>query len=183
MLYVTSNTLWRILLLGNIYFHLLRVSHVLLASLPLLTYLFGHYNLLQVLASANLRRHTSRAITAWRQFRIPSVLSYSSTWLAKRWEGRPCLRHPPPDSDSKTLRTGLELSIRATWPSHRRRCILMPSLRRCDRIYRTASGSIVCAILLYRRKVHKSYVGFSSRRRLMLAHLQMSASRSQHHIL
>ena len=40
-------------------------------------YLFGHYNLLQVLASANLRRHTSRAIAAWRQFRIPSVVTFS----------------------------------------------------------------------------------------------------------
>ena len=47
-----------------------------------LTYLFGHYNLLQVLASANLRRHTSRTVAAWRQFRIPSVLRFSSTCLA-----------------------------------------------------------------------------------------------------
>ena len=30
-----------------------------LLSHSLLTYLFGHYKLLQVLASANLRRHTS----------------------------------------------------------------------------------------------------------------------------
>ena len=30
----------------------------------LFTYLFGHYNLLQVLDSANLRRHTSRAVAA-----------------------------------------------------------------------------------------------------------------------
>ena len=47
--------------------------------ISLLTYLFGHYNPLQVLASANLRRHTSRAVAAWRQFRIPSVLRFSST--------------------------------------------------------------------------------------------------------
>ena len=91
----------------------------------LLTYLFGHYNLLQVLASANLRCHTSRAVAPWHQFRIPSVLRFSSTCLAQRWVGRPCLRQQLPGSDSKTLRTGLELSIRATWPSHRRRCILI----------------------------------------------------------
>ena len=57
------------------------------------------------------------------------------------------------------------------------------SLRRCHCIYRTAAGSSVCAILLSRRKVHKSYVRFSSRRRLMLAHLKMSSSRSQHLII
>ena len=45
----------------------------------LLTYFLGHYNLLQVLASANLRSHTSRAVAAWRQFRILSVLRFSST--------------------------------------------------------------------------------------------------------
>ena len=83
----------------------------------------------------------------------------------------PFLRLPTPGWDSKTLRTGLVLSIRATWPSHQRRCIL---ISRCIRIYRSASGSIVCAVLLYRRKVHKSYVGFSSRRRLMLAYLKTS---------
>ena len=75
----------------------------------LLTYLFGHYNLLQVLASAKLRRHTSGAVAAWRQFRIRSVLRFSSTCLAQRWGGRSYLRQPPPGSDSKTLRTGLEL--------------------------------------------------------------------------
>ena len=89
------------------------------------TYLFAHYNLLQVLASVNLLRHTSLAVAVWRQFRIPSVFRFSSTCLAQRWGGRPCLRQPPPGSDSKTLRTGLELSIRATWPSHRRSCILI----------------------------------------------------------
>ena len=52
----------------------------------MLTYLFGHYNLLQVLALANLRRHTSRAVAAWRHFRIPTVLRFSSTCLAQRWE-------------------------------------------------------------------------------------------------
>ena len=47
----------------------------------LLTYLFDHYNLLQVLASANLRRHTSRAVAAWRQFRIPAFLdSHQTVW-------------------------------------------------------------------------------------------------------
>ena len=54
---------------------------------------------------------------------------------------------------------------------------------RCHRIYRTAPGSTVCAILLHHRKVPISYVGFSSRWRLMLAHLMMSASKSQHHII
>ena len=94
--------------------------------IKLLTYLFGHYNLLQVLASANLRRNTSRAVAAWLQFRIPNVLRFSSTCLAQRWGGRPGLRrHPSRGSDSKALRTGLELSIRATWLSHRRRCILI----------------------------------------------------------
>ena len=83
--------------------------------------LFGHYNLLQFLASA------TRAVAAWRQFRIPSVLRFSWTCLVQRWGGRPWLRHLPPGSDSKTLRTGLELSIPATWPSHRRHCILMSS--------------------------------------------------------
>ena len=32
--------------------------------------------MLQVLVSANLRRHTSRAVAAWRQCRIPSVLRF-----------------------------------------------------------------------------------------------------------
>ena len=40
------------------------------------------------------------SVAAWRQFRIPGVLRFSSTCLAIRWEGRPCLC-----SDSKTLRT------------------------------------------------------------------------------
>ena len=40
---------------------------------------------------------------------------------------------------------------------------------------------LVCAILLYCRKVHKSYVGFSCRRRLMPTDLKISTSRSQHH--
>ena len=53
------------------------------------------------MASANLRRHTSRAVAAWRQFRISSDLRFSSTCLAQRWGGRPCLRQPP-GSDSKT---------------------------------------------------------------------------------
>ena len=35
----------------------------------LLTYLFGRYNLLQVLASAKIRRQTPQAFGAWRQFR------------------------------------------------------------------------------------------------------------------
>ena len=39
-------------------------------KVSLLTYLVGRYNLLQVLASAKLRRHISRAIAAWCQFRI-----------------------------------------------------------------------------------------------------------------
>ena len=30
-----------------------------------------------------------RHVAAWRQFRIPSVLRFSSTCLAQRWEGRP----------------------------------------------------------------------------------------------
>ena len=44
------------------------MTATLLKNLPekefLLTYLFGHYNLLQILASANLRRHISRAVAA-----------------------------------------------------------------------------------------------------------------------
>ena len=128
-------------------------------------------NLLQLLASANLRRHTSRAVAAWRKFRISTVLGFSSTCLAQRWKGRPCLQHPPPGSDSKTLRTKLELSIRETWPSHRRRCIL------------TRFTTSMSSYISYARRVHKSYVGFSSRRRLMLAHLKMSASKSQRHII
>ena len=83
----------------------------------ILTYIFGHYNLLQVLASANLRRHTSRAVAAWRQFRIPSVLRFSSTCLAQRWGGRPCLRHPPAGSESKTLRVGAIHTSDMTQPS------------------------------------------------------------------
>ena len=60
-----------------------------------------------------------------RQFQIPSVVTVSSTCLVQRWRGHYFLRLPPPGSDSKILRTGLELSIRRTWPSHRRRCILI----------------------------------------------------------
>ena len=74
----------------------------------LFTYLFSHYNVLQVLASANFRCHTSRAIAAWRQFRILSVVTFSSNSLAQRWRGRPFLRLRPPGSDSNTLRTGLD---------------------------------------------------------------------------
>ena len=92
---------------------------------PILTYLFGHYNLLQVLASANMRRHTSRAIAIWRQLRIHIVVTFSCTCLDQRWPRRPFLQLPPSGSDSKTLRTGLKLSIRVTWPSHRRRCVLI----------------------------------------------------------
>ena len=44
-----------------------------------LTYLFGHYNMLKILDSANLRRHTLRAVVAWRQFRIASVVTFSFT--------------------------------------------------------------------------------------------------------
>ena len=40
------------------------------------------------------------------------------------------------------------------------------SLHRCHRIYPTAPGSIVCAILLYIKNEHTFYVGFSSRERL-----------------
>ena len=54
----------------------------------LLAYLFGPYKMLGVLASANLRRHTSRAIAAWCQFRIPSVVTFSVICLAQRWRGR-----------------------------------------------------------------------------------------------
>ena len=51
----------------------------------LLTYLLGHYNLLQVLTSANLRRLISRAVAAWRQFfRIPSVVNILSTYLVQQ---------------------------------------------------------------------------------------------------
>ena len=78
------------------------------------TYLVGSYNLLQVLAPAKLRCHTSQAITAWCQFRIPSVDTTLVTWYAQRLHGPPFLRLPPTGSDSKTLRTGLELSVRAT---------------------------------------------------------------------
>ena len=66
------------------------------------SYLFGRYKLLQVLVFANLRYHKSRAITAWRQFRIPSVVTFSVTCLAQSWRGRPFLRLPPSGSDSKT---------------------------------------------------------------------------------
>ena len=59
----------------------------------LLTYLSGLYNLLQVLASANLRNHTLRAIAVWRRFRISSVVTFSGT---QRWRVRPFLRLPPP---------------------------------------------------------------------------------------
>ena len=152
------------------------VQHKLIPSITLkkrylLTYFFGHYNLFQVLASANFRRHTTRAVAAWRHF----VITFCCYILIQLFS--PTLARPSFSATSTTwtLRTGLELSIGATWPSHRRRYIFT-SLRQCHRIYRTALGSIVCAILLYRRKVHKSYVGFSSRRRLMLAHLKMSSS-------
>ena len=37
----------------------------------LLNYLFGHYNLLLVLASANLQRHTSRAFAAFLDYHQP----------------------------------------------------------------------------------------------------------------
>ena len=88
----------------------------------------------------------------------------------------PFLRLPAAGTDSKTLRTGLKLSIRATLPSHRRRCTGSKSSY-------ISYSSIVWAILLYSRKVHKSYIGFYSRRRLMLAHMKLSTSRSQHHII
>ena len=117
-------------------------------SYPLSTYYLLTY----------LRRHISRAIAAWRQFRIPSVVTFSVTCLAQDWRGLPLLRLPPPGSDSKTLRTGLKLSQ----PS---KTLYFNAPHYIDvivYIYRTAPGSIVCAILLYRRKVHKSYVGFSS---------------------
>ena len=139
------------------------------------TYLFTY------LASANLQRHTSWAIAAWYQFRIPSVVTFSVTCLVQRWRDRPFLRLPPPGSVLKTLLTGLELYIRATLPSHRRRCILI-------RFTTSMSSYILYSswfhrMRLCRRKVHKCYVGFSSRRRLMFAHLTMSASKSQHHII
>ena len=63
--------------------------------LHLLTYLFGRYNLLQVLSSAKLRCHASRAIAAWRQFRLPSVDTSLVAWSKQLWRGRPFLRLPP----------------------------------------------------------------------------------------
>ena len=49
-----------------------------LLSTYLITYLA-----ITTLASANLRRHTSRAIAAWRHFQIQSAFSFSSTCLAQ----------------------------------------------------------------------------------------------------
>ena len=57
------------------------------------------------------------------------------------------------------------------------------SLHRCYRIIVQLLLPIVCGILLYRRKVQKSYVGFSSRTGLMVAHLKMSLCRSLQHII
>ena len=48
--------------------------------------------MLQVLASAILRRHTSRAIAVWHQFQILRVVTFSVTGLAQRWRGRSFLR-------------------------------------------------------------------------------------------
>ena len=133
----------------------------LLNLLKYLTYLLGQYNLLQVLASANLRRHTSRALAAWRQFRIPRVLRFSLTCLAQSWGGRSCLRHPPPGSDLKTLRTGFVIHtnwVRNPYELHRRRCILI-RLTTSMSSYISYSSWFRC-----RRKIHKSYVGFSYRK-------------------
>ena len=47
----------------------------------LLTYLFDHYNLLQVLASAYLRRRTSRAVAACANFGYPAFFdSHQHVW-------------------------------------------------------------------------------------------------------
>ena len=64
-------------------------SNTVVIANSYLLYLFCHYNLLQVLPSANLRRHTSRAVAAWRQFRI-SDFRLSSTCLAQRWRDLVC---------------------------------------------------------------------------------------------
>ena len=53
------------------------------------TCLVGRYNMLQVLAS-------------WRQFRIPSIVTFLVTWSDQRWLGPPFLRLPPSGSNSKT---------------------------------------------------------------------------------
>ena len=71
------------------------VSFATLGIEELLTYLFGGYNQ-QVLASAKLRRHTTRAIAA------NFVVTFSVTCLAQRCRGRPFLRLQPAGSDSKT---------------------------------------------------------------------------------
>ena len=100
------------------------------------------------------------------------------TCLTQRWQGRPLLWFPPPGSDSRTLRSRLELLMRITWPSQRRRFILI--------CFTTSMSSYIsCSSwfqrILYRRRVHKSYVGFYFRIRLMFAHLKMS--RSLHQII
>ena len=138
----------------------------------LLTYLFGHYNLIQVLASTNLRRHTSRAVAAfldshqpvWPNAGRPSLSATSTTWL--RFE-------------EFTNWVGAIHTSDMTQPS---KTLYFNTLHYVDVIVYIVQ-LLVCAILLCRRKVHKSYVGFSSRRRLMIAHLKMSASKSQHHII
>ena len=79
----------------------------------LLTHLFGRYNLLQFLASGNLRRHTSRAMQLGANF----IHLFRPTLV------RPSFSATSTSSDSNTLWTGLELSIRAICPSHRSRCI------------------------------------------------------------
>ena len=55
-------------------------------------------------------------------------ITFLVTWSAQRFQGRTFLRLPPPGSDAKTLRTELELSIRATWTCHWRRCIFSTSM-------------------------------------------------------
>ena len=135
------------------------------------------------LGSANLRRHTSRAVSAWRQFRIPSVLRFSSTCLAQRWEAVLVCNIHHLAQIRRLYELGWSYPYERHDPAIKYVVFEYASLRRCHYIYRTAPGSIQCAILFYRRKVHKSYVGFSSRRRLMLAHLKMSAFRYQHHII
>ena len=140
------------------------------------SYLVSRYNLLQLLAPAKLRRHKSRPIAAWRQFWI----------LCVTWTAQCCLDR----SFSTTSTTCLTFEDFTNWVTaiHTSDMTQPSQTLSFNTLYDVIVHIVLllvpsCAILLCSRKVHKSYVEFSSRRRLTLAHLKMSASKSQHHII